>query len=250
MNCKSLKQSLLLLCIAGCGLLASLKGQNRLSLGGYAGGAWDKFTLAPDDPYIKDGFSWVGNQFGAFLSYRLNWKRTWLEGEFHRQRQFAFFDTYQDNFEISPSTRGWWTGGILLKKQIPLVGERLYLSPRAGFHLGGVDENGFGGSVWYSTNRGQLSYAYDLEPVREGIFNAWLQAGVNLELQFTNGMFLFGRLTLSQGLFKIYDDELIYALGNIPLTTLDFYSRGSSLNGQFGLSYPISRIWEGKQPIE
>jgi hypothetical protein len=237
--------SILLACASG-----KANAQYRLNLGVFGGWNATFFQIEPQDPNLENGVAFFPNSVGAKAELRLGSGPYYLKGDFSYFSDILLFKPSETIFfSINPSVDEVFLGRLGIKRRIPLIKNRLFFSPGAGIGLGTVPGHGSGFSTSFNTSQGLYTFSYRF-PIQPDRVAAFAYAGIDIELQFTNGMVLFLSASYNQGLVKFLEEDVSYQFNNDPPTTLRFFTRGSHLPIQMGLSYPISRIWEGKIEIE
>jgi hypothetical protein len=229
--------------------LSPCNAQHRAFFGVNAGWNANLFQIQPEDPYVQNGVRFFPLILGGNATLRITKANEFIEVGFESFNHFLWIKTFEEKIGFAPGFTRLSNFSIGLKKNIPLITNRLHLSLRSGGELALASGGGMIGTVTSSTSLGPLTYNVNL-PIRRDRLIPFIYAGIGIETQFRNGMVLSLRATYHQGLRKIFDDEISYYFNNDPPTTLRFFTRGSHLPIQLGLAYPVSRIWEGKIEIE
>lgn len=224
--------------------------QYKLNLGIFGGWNATFFQIQPQDPNLDNGVAFLANSLGLKAELRLGEGPFYLKGDFSYFSNILCFKTFEAPIPFSPIIHDIFLGRMALKRRIPIIGERLFLSPTLGFGFGLAPGNGSGFSSYYGTSKGQYSFSYRFPPIMQHRPCAYITGGLDLGIQFRNGMTFSFSVSYNQGIIKILDEDISYQFNNDPPTTLRFFTRGSHLPVQLGLSYPISRIWEGKIDIK
>lgn len=231
-------------------LLPQLKlhAQNRMDIGAHFAFNRDISRIIPGDDVVLQKSRFLGFAGGGFWAYQLPNEQSWLEFNVNYFRTWVTVGSDSDFFsKVSSSGEEVATFGLAFRHRIPLFtaanGKGLYLSPRAGLELGWVGRPGHGFYISSNTPSGGVEIFYEM-PIRDDIFTAFALLGANLEYEFKRGITLYSRMAYHQGFQKIFDETISYTLNNGPQTDLDFFSRGSRWAWEFGLSYPISKLWQ------
>ena len=226
------------------------KSQNRMDLGFHVAFNRDISRVIPGDEVVLQKSRFLGFSGGGFWAFQLPDEKSWIEFNVNYFRTWVTVGSNAALFsQISSTGEQISTFGMAFRRRFSIFtspkGKGLYFSPRAGLEIGWVQRPGHG--LFFSSNTpdGTVDIFFEM-PIREDILAAFALFGANLEYEFKRGITVYSRLAYHQGLRKIFDEEISYSIDNGPQTDLEFFSRGSRWAWEFGLSYPISKLWQGK----
>ncbi len=220
--------------------------QSRLDVGIYTGLNADYARFNRSLFLVDNQNRLQGYAIGGQLAYRFPGKNGFLELDGRYFDQYLTFEPYESSLgALSGVSHETFTLGIAYRHRLPILkekwGERLFFSPRIGAELAFIQRSGMSFSLSYSTDLGQYSLSYEL-PNREEAVKYSPFVGAALEYEFKRGIVVFSRMAYHQGLSRIYEGEFLITLENGTETTEEtvrFWSYGSRLHLDFGISIPV-----------
>jgi hypothetical protein len=226
---------------------SALSAQNTVSLGAYMSLNRSVYNLSAD-PYIAKATNPHLSTWGIGASFQLGDSRSFLdvEGEFYRNH-LSFRGINQEDPNYLSFTN-ILSVGVAFRQQIPLIKDRLFISPRVGVRGGVLIDQALTG-LYSIPGDPENIFIRDWEIERQDPLALHAHAALFLEYQLKSGATFSLRGSFEQGVAGVSRGKLNY-LGRPSISgSVDWETRATRMSLGLGFAYPICRRTPEKRTL-